>query len=261
MGAFGEPARSTVFTCCGVRIDALAPEAAVARITAAARQNRTLVLHLCNAYTLSLAQRDRRYRAMLDRADLNLADGVPVTWVGRALGRPAAVTPGPALMQAVFAAGQPEDLRHFLLGSTPEGLLALRAALSAAHPAARVAGSFAPPFTEDVDELVRRSLDGIVQSGANVVWVGLGTPKQDWVAEGLARRLGVVAVPVGAAFDFASRQKPEAPAWLRGTGLEWVFRFGTEPRRLWRRYLLGNPVFLWGALLSIVRERIAVRPR
>jgi N-acetylglucosaminyldiphosphoundecaprenol N-acetyl-beta-D-mannosaminyltransferase len=245
------------FECCGVRIAATNLDDATNAIVSHAARSDSLCVHLCNAYTLSLATQDRQFGQLLNHAALNLPDGTPVAWFGALLDRRRGrhPVPGPVLMSEVFERARNRPVKHFLLGGSPEGLARLKGALEQRFPHADIVGTHAPPFTTDITALTDESVTAIAGSGANVVWIGLGTPKQDWVADRLTTAAHVVAVPVGAAFDFISGDKPEAPAWLRGTGLEWLFRLSTEPRRLWRRYLVSGPVFLWGAAHSLREHR------
>jgi N-acetylglucosaminyldiphosphoundecaprenol N-acetyl-beta-D-mannosaminyltransferase len=216
-------------------------------------------IHLCNAYTLALAARDPSFRASLQHADaVNLPDGTPVSWYGRLSTRRRSRGPvrGPSLMRAALAR---PGLRHFLLGGTPQVLDDLRRAITRDFPEAEVVGFHSPAFRdvteEDVDEFAGR----IRGSGAQVVWVGLGTPRQDVTIARLVPRTDAVLVGVGAAFDFLSGHKTEAPSVMHGTGLEWLHRLATEPRRMWRRYLIGNTVFLVHAGRQLVGSRGARR--
>ena len=248
------------YECCRVRIDGMTPAGAVARLLSAVREKASLSVHLCNAFTLALAQRDSDFAALLNAGDINLPDGVPVAWFGRWVtgGRVAGPVPGPSLMRGVFARDTSRSVRHFLLGSSTDVLTLMQTSIRAEFPGTQIVGAFSPPVTDDVGLLAELASDAIRTSRAELVWVGLGTPKQDWVSAALAEQLRVVAVPVGAAFDFLAGTTREAPAWLRGTGLEWLFRLVTEPRRLWRRYLVGNPVFIAGAIKSawLLRRRL-----
>jgi N-acetylglucosaminyldiphosphoundecaprenol N-acetyl-beta-D-mannosaminyltransferase len=207
-------------------------------------------VHLCNAYTLALADRNPELRAVLQRAALNLPDGQPVVWANQLLHRgtplPATRVYGPDLFLDVFRLSQDEGVRHFLLGSTPEVLDAMTAELRWRFPRARIAGVCSPPFRPLGPGELDAQRQHILASGADLVWVGLGTPKQDLHAARLAAALPVVCVAVGAAFDFVAGSKPQAPRWMRRGGLEWTFRLGCEPRRLWRRYLFGNSRFVLG---------------
>ena len=239
--------------CCTVRIDAVSQQEAVNRVV---EWPSGIVVHLCNSYTLALARRDRAYAQMLNEADLNLPDGTPLAWLGKRNGIPGfeRATRGPDLMRQALIQGRARGRRHFLYGSTPEVLELLQKQIEQFAPGAVIAGAESPPFGDQSEEAFMAAADRMRAVDADVVWVGLGTPRQDWAAAALGRHLDAVIVPVGAAFDFLAGTKREAPAWLRETGFEWVFRLLTEPRRLWRRYLLGNAGFLWGILRDGVRE-------
>ncbi|WP_234021450.1 WecB/TagA/CpsF family glycosyltransferase [Streptomyces sp. 142MFCol3.1] len=221
-------------------------------------------VHLCNAYTLALGEGDPALSQTLGSAFLNLADGQPVVWANRLLHRGTALPRtrvyGPDLMLGVFALSQGTGLRHYLLGSTPQTLAALRSELQRRFPRARLAGSFSPPFRPlTAEELIRQEAD-ILASRADIVWVGLGTPLQDHRAAELATRLPVVSVAVGAAFDFIGGNKRQAPSWMQHSGLEWAFRLLCEPRRLWRRYLFGNARFVRGVLRQAASHTAPRRP-
>jgi N-acetylglucosaminyldiphosphoundecaprenol N-acetyl-beta-D-mannosaminyltransferase len=248
-----------VVHCLGVPITAHTRESAARQVIRLARQHRATRstasargsdVHLCNAHTLSLADRDPELHGILRRAALNLPDGQPVVWANQLLHRgtplPATRVYGPDLFLDVFAHGQDAGLRHYLLGSTPEVSDALRRELLRRFPRIRIVGACSPPFRPMTDSELRDEEEVILASGADVVWVGLGTPKQDIRAAQLAAALPVVSVAIGAAFDFVAGNKPQAPQWMQQGGLEWLFRFGCEPRRLWRRYLFGNARFLRG---------------
>jgi N-acetylglucosaminyldiphosphoundecaprenol N-acetyl-beta-D-mannosaminyltransferase len=240
------------YECCGVRIDAVTLDDAVNRLFAYALARRPATLHLCNAYTLSLATNDPAYAALLNEGDLNLPDGQPVAWVGRRLGFDdlEQSTRGPDLMVETIKRGQPLRLRHFVYGSTPEVVEKLVAELRAIAPDALVVGAEAPPFraltADEEDALAARVRD----AEAEIVWVGLGTPRQDVFVERMRDKLGTTLVPIGAAFDFVAGTKRTAPAWLQHTGFEWTFRLLCEPRRLARRYFVGNARFLRNARRS-----------
>ncbi len=202
-------------------------------------------VHLLNAYSIALSDRREDYRALLREASLNLADGKPLSWVSRLGGGRIHQVRGPQLFHDVMAAGSDRAIRHYFLGTTPATLAKLREAVLALHPSLIIAGSESPPFRALSDLEQRQQDERIRASDADIVWVGLGTPKQDFEARRLAHALPIVAIAVGAAFDFTAGTQKEAPRWLGRIGLEWLFRFASEPRRLWRRYLFGNFRFLW----------------
>ncbi|MDI9882860.1 WecB/TagA/CpsF family glycosyltransferase [Streptomyces sp. HNM0645] len=209
-------------------------------------------VHLCNAYTLALGDRDPDLLRTLRQAFLNLADGQPVVWANQLLHRGTALPRrrvyGPDLMLDVLSMSQGTGLRHYLLGSTPEVLATLQRELRRRFPRALIAGACSPPFRSLTAQELREQEEDIRARGADIVWVGLGTPLQDHRAAEISAALPVVTVAVGAAFDFIAGNKRQAPAWMQNGGLEWVFRLACEPRRLWRRYLFGNARFVGGVV-------------
>lgn len=199
--------------------------------------------HFANAYTIALADTQPQYAALLNDGVV-FTDGVPVAWVGRrAYGVSAPEWPrvyGPDVMAAVLERG----LRHYLLGGSPQTLAALQERIAQRWPKATIVGAESPPFrTLTASELAAQDAR-VAASGADLVWVGLGTPKQDWEAARVTAATGLPTLAVGAAFDFLAGTKPQAPVWMQRTGTEWAFRLASEPRRLAGRYLWGNPRFL-----------------
>ena len=225
-------------------------DAAVDEVLRRATLGHPTAVHFANAYTIALANNDARYANLFDRPTaLNFTDGVPVAWVGRrAYGLSAQDWPrvyGPDVMQAVFDRGP--EVRHFLLGGSQQTLGALLSAVGSRWPVVEVVGAESPPFRPLTTQERQQQDQRILKSRAQVVWVGLGTPKQDWEVARLCESTGLVAVAVGAAFDFLAGTKPQAPVWVQRSGIEWAYRFASEPRRLARRYLWGNPRFLMAA--------------
>lgn len=212
--------------------------------TASLRQHGGQDIHLINAYSVALAESDTSYRQCLRDASHNLPDGKPLAWVTTLSAAPLKQVRGPALFESVFDLGRDYGLTHFLLGSTPETLDLLEAALGQRYPGVQIVGKYSPPFRELTDLDLDLQDSHILKSNPHIVWVGLGTPKQDLEARRLARDKGFFAIAVGAAFDFSAGTKKEAPRWIGQLGFEWLYRFASEPRRLWRRYLVGNFVFL-----------------
>lgn len=239
---------------CGVAIAAVTPERAATLIVEAGAARQHLQVHLCNAYTLSLVDRDPELLEALRDADLNLPDGTPVAWLLRRHGADGPVR-GPGLVAAVATAGVPHGLRHFLWGGGPGVADEVRDRLLDLDSAIVVAGTETPPYHDLSDDELADLARRVEEGGTNVLWIGLGTPRQDHLVARIGPLVSCPVVPVGAAFDFLAGRKPEAPSRLRGSGLEWVHRFASEPRRLWRRYLIGNPRFLLSALRHRTRER------
>lgn len=229
----------------GLPIKIAAPEQAARWVCeVAAADPRAVDVHLANAYTLALAHSDGEFREVLSEATANFPDGKPLAWVTRFGSSPLMQVRGPELFTNVMDIGREFGLRHFLLGTTNETLSLLQGELERRYPGVHIVGAYSPPFRALTSEELLAQDEAIRASGAHITWVGLGTPKQDFEARRLAYSLPGVAVSVGAAFDFVAGTKREAPEWMISYGLEWVFRFATEPRRLWRRYLIGNVVFL-----------------
>ena len=243
-------AQALVLPCAGVPITAVTRAEAARMLVELATQPHEVGLdvHLCNAYTIALADKDPVLLALLKRASVNFPDGMSVVWANRLLHRhqpvPSNRVYGPDLFLDVVAAGQDVVLRHYLLGSTPQALAALRTELERRFPRTVIVGAASPPFRElSADERAQQTR-AIREADPQIVWLGLGTPKQDVEAARLADDFPAVCVAVGAAFDFVAGLKPQAPSWMQDHGLEWVFRLGSEPRRLWRRYLFGNLRFV-----------------
>lgn len=242
------PARPqpAVYEVCGVQIAALEPMDAAEYVAQRAVAGTGLQAHLCNAYTLSLVDSDPKLAGALAGADLNLPDGTPVAWLGRRLGIRGPVR-GPGLVGDVADLGRRYGLKHYLYGGAEGTAEAMADRLRSHAPGVEIVACETPPFRDltaaDLDSLGAR----LMGSGAHVVWVGLGTPRQDYVVPEIAARFLGAVVPVGAAFDFWAGTVKQAPKALHGTGLEWLYRLVVEPRRLWRRYLVGNPKFVASA--------------
>jgi N-acetylglucosaminyldiphosphoundecaprenol N-acetyl-beta-D-mannosaminyltransferase len=238
------------FRVCGVEIATTGPAEAADYLVAAARDGRAVEAHLCNAYTLSLVDEDPELRAVLRRGTLNLCDGTPLSWLGRRHGLPGPVR-GPGLVGDVAVRGVEAGIGHYLWGGAPGVAERMADRLRAHAPGLRVVGTESPPYhplsDQELDEVAAR----VVSAGGQIVWVGLGTPKQDYIVPRLADRLAMPVVPIGAAFEFWSGAVKPPPRWVQGTGLEWIHRLLSEPRRLWRRYLVGNPKFV----LAVWRHR------
>jgi N-acetylglucosaminyldiphosphoundecaprenol N-acetyl-beta-D-mannosaminyltransferase len=230
---------------CNVLIADLDTQDAAELIVRHALARTSCQVHLCNAYTLSLVDRDAQLRSALHAADLNLPDGTPVAWIGRSANRFGPVR-GPGLVGAVATVGL-GVARHYLWGGKEGVAGGMAEGLRQAVPGVDIVGSETPPFRVPTDEDLFDLAARVRASGANILWVGLGTPRQDYVVHRLAPLLDMPIVPVGAAFDFWSGAVSEAPEFLHGSGFEWIYRLSREPRRLWRRYLIGNPQFLVSA--------------
>ncbi len=211
------------------------------------------------AVNLVMSARDdpETMRAVLG-ATLAVPDGQPLVWALRALGNAGATRVyGPDLMAAFCESAARTGTPIYLYGGrTPEALSLLEGKLLERFPGLVIAGGFSPPFrapTAEEDELQARAID---ESGAQVVWVGTGQPKQElWMSRMRPRLAAPMLVGVGAAFDFHAGLISQAPSWMQRAGLEWAYRLSREPRRLWRRYVRQNPVFMAAFARQYARHR------
>lgn len=248
-GVGDERASAGTVPVAGIDLVDLPLQRAAEQVARWAQDGSGVDVHLVNAYTVSLTRTEPAFRRVIEQSAVNFADGKPLTWAARwTAGRRLHQVRGPDLFELVLETGADHGLKHFLLGGSPDTLSALEDALARRHPGAEIVGSASPPFRPLSDEERDHQDTLIADSGANIVWIGLGTPKQDFETARLAHRLGITAVAVGAAFDFSAGRLRRAPVWVSAMGLEWFFRLLSEPGRLWRRYTIGNAQFL-GAVL------------
>lgn len=204
-------------------------------------------IRLANSYCVALTNSDERYMRLMTRHGVNFPDGMPVALVMRMVSKrygllrsDAGRVRGPSFFVQTLDQGRREGVRHFFLGTTPETLARLQANVEIRYPGITITGSYAPPFAPVTEAFVSDCAARVNASNADIVWVGLGTPKQDFLTLELAKLTSRHCVGVGAAFDFAAGTAREAPKWIQDSGLEWLYRFILEPRRLWKRYLVGN---------------------
>lgn len=238
-------------TLLGTRIDAMSWEQAAGRILRWAQSGASRMVCLCNVHSLVSARHDPALAAALALSDLNSPDGAPLAWLMRRRGWPEQQRlSGPDLMWRLLGEAARLQQPVFLLGGTTTTLDRLQTVLRSAFPALQIGGSLSPPFRALDDADNEQIITAIHASGARIVLIGLGCPKQEkWMAAQRGR-LSAVMLGVGAAFDYHAGVLPRAPlAWQR-LGLEWLYRLAQEPVRLASRYLLTNTLFL----LSLPRE-------
>ena len=210
-------------------------------------------------HTVMATGDDPTLRAAVLGADFTVPDGQPLVWALRALGHDVGDRVyGPDLMDRACARASRTGQRFYLYGGRNQGALAqLARVLRLRYPGLQIVGGYAPPFRALTDAEEEAIAADIGRSGADVVWVGIGVPKQEkWMARMRHRLTTPVFVGVGAAFDFHAGLIPQAPGWMQQSGLEWLFRLAHEPRRLWRRYLRYNPRFVAGFARQWARQRL-----
>jgi N-acetylglucosaminyldiphosphoundecaprenol N-acetyl-beta-D-mannosaminyltransferase len=241
----------------GTRVDATSYEDATRRILAWAHSGESRYVCVASVNNVMVARENPAFLGIMNHADLVTPDGMPLVWALRWLGILAATrVRGTDLMIAVLGKAAQAGVKVGLYGGNPRIMQALGDRLGKVWPSLDVAYVHSPPFRPLSPEEDERTVRDIVASGARIVFVGLGCPKQEeWMAAHRGR-LPVVTIGVGAAFDFLSGAKRQAPVAMQRAGLEWLFRLLTEPRRLWRRYLRQNPAFLGLLALQVAGSRV-----
>ncbi len=211
-----------------------------------------------NAKNIILSKEEIEIREAVNNSSLSVPDGISLILVARMLGYHLKERVyGPDLMLGFLRATQNKGYSHFFYGSTPEILDLLIKNLKAKFPGLKIAGYHSPPFRELTEEEDKKAVEVINKVSPDVLWIGLGGVKQElWMYNHRDRSKVPVMVGVGAAFDFLSGTKKQAPKWMQKSGLEWLFRLITEPRRLWKRYILGNSIFIYLICKELISGRL-----
>jgi N-acetylglucosaminyldiphosphoundecaprenol N-acetyl-beta-D-mannosaminyltransferase len=215
---------------------------------------------VANVHTVMASAEDSELRAAVLGSSINVPDGQPLVWAMNALGHSlTGRVYGPELMARACERATHAGLRFYLYGGRNQGaLVQLALNLRRRYPGVKIVGGYSPPHRLLSAGEQAAVIDEINRSGADVVWVGIGVPKQEkWMAKMRPALDAPVLVGVGAAFDFHAGLVPQAPQWMQEAGLEWAFRLAHEPRRLWRRYLRYNPRFLGSFARQLLEHRRA----
>lgn len=253
MGEAGRHAERVRGLVLGVPIDVMTWDDAVTRIMTMGAARTSSYVAICNVHVVVTASRDENYRRVIAGADMATPDGAPVAWTLRRLGfREQPRISGPDLMWSLLGESERTGVSVYFFGSTEHTLSKLQERVRRDFPRLLIAGAESPPFRPDTGALDQDAADRINASGAGLVFVGLGCPKQErW----MARHRGTVhavMLGVGAAFDFHAGVVRRAPMWMQRHGLEWLHRLLSEPRRLWKRYLVTNSLFVMGVVRQLV---------
>lgn len=256
--AIGALPRREVF---GVSLTAAEPEAVLAQIIDWAQAGVAATVDFMPVHGLMVAAGDPDHRQRMNQFDLIAADGQPVRWAlnwlhGAGLARRVY---GPHMMASVCDAAARDGLPIYLYGGKPQVLEALQAKLRQRHPTLRIAGAQSPPFRPLTPEEDAAATQRINASGARLVFIGLGCPRQEAFAAEHRRSIRAVQLCVGAAFDFHAGVLPMAPPWMQQRGLEWLYRLWQEPGRLWRRYLVTNSQFVLRLAGAVVKKKVVGR--
>lgn len=240
----------------GVGVSAINMEMALEAIEGWIERREQHYVCVTTVHGVMECRKDPELRRIFNSSGLTTPDGMPLVWLSRARGFGYVNRVyGPDLMLALCERSLSKGYRHFLYGGAPGVPEKLAENLKRRFPGLDVVGTYSPPFrplTHEEDERVVRMIN---EAGPDIVWVGLSTPKQErWMAGHIGRLEAPVLIGVGAAFDFHSGVKRQAPRWMQRSGLEWLFRLLTEPRRLWRRYLIYNSLFVWNLMKEGIKR-------
>ena len=205
------------------------------------------------AHSIMDAYHNPQLRSILNSSGLTTPDGMSLVWILKLLGhKDVDRVYGPDLVLALCQFGVEKKYRHYFFGGEPGVAKALASRLTKRLDGLQIVGTHSPPFHKLSDAEDRAEIDMINSTNPDIVWVGISSPKQErWMAEHLGKINAPVMIGVGAAFDFLSGRKPQAPRWIQRSGLEWLFRLATEPKRLWPRYR-QYPLFMWLVLLQLL---------
>src|SRR5689334_14599129 len=241
----------------GVGVDAIDMPTAITRIVDAARSSSGNYVCVTGVHGVMEAQRDPQLRQILNRSLVTTPDGMPMVWLGRLAGfqRMRRVY-GPDLMLEVCRASVAEGRTHYLYGGNDGVAPELADRLRERVPGIRIVGTFTPPFRPLNADEERRLAEEIEALKPDFLWVGLSTPKQErFMAQYQGKLAAKIMLGVGAAFDMHSGRTKQAPTWMQRAGLEWLFRLLQEPRRLFKRYAVNNPTFVW----RVLQQKVGLR--
>lgn len=241
----------------GVRVDVVNMERVLARLAQMLRDREKGYLSAITVHGVMVAQRDPEFAAAFADAAIAIPDGTPIAWVGRLQGhREMQYVTGPALMRQVFLRKEFAHCTHFFYGGDDGVTEDLVAHFRAIAPWARIVGTYTPPYRPLTKAEERLLIARIGRCKPDMIWVGLGTPKQDKFMRRYLPMLDTCLMfGVGAAFDFHTGRIQDCPAWVKRAGLQWIHRLVQDPKRLWRRYLCDNPAFLWRIALQLAGHR------
>lgn len=260
--AISQPQTSSLDVSRGERVDVLGiglsavnMEQAVGRIDEWIKRREPAFVTVSGVHGVMESVRDESLRRIHNQAGMVTPDGMPMVWMAKGAGKKHVTRVyGPDLMLETCKFGIERGWKHYFYGGKEGIAEELRDRLTERFPGLLVVGTECPPFRALTDEEDQAVCERIKASGADIVWVGLSTPKQErWMSAHVGRVGAAVCVGVGAAFDFHTGKVKQAPKWMQANGLEWLFRLYQEPKRLWRRYFRNNPAFVYCLFLKKLR--------
>ena len=241
----------------GVGVHALNLQSAVAVLQSAIESRAKGYVCVTGVHGVSEAQSNPSFRSILNHAFLNTPDGMPMVWIGRASGfKEMERVYGPDLLVEVCQASEAAGWRHFFYGGGPGTAEALAAVLQTKFPKLQIVGTHTPPFRPLTPSEFQELQAQVAAARPDIFWVGLSTPKQELFMSSTLADLDVpIMIGIGAAFDLISGRVRQSPRWIQRSGFEWLYRLIQEPRRLWKRYLKNNPLFVWRIFLQLTGLR------
>jgi N-acetylglucosaminyldiphosphoundecaprenol N-acetyl-beta-D-mannosaminyltransferase len=239
----------------GVGVSSINMQMALDQIGAWIARDERQYVCVANVHTVTLSQSDARLCQINNQAGMVTPDGMPLVWLCKLHGhRQVERVYGPELLLAVGKRSLDTGWSHYFYGGLPGVAEHMSENLYKRFPGLKIAGCYSPPFHPIGSGEDSEGLHRINSSGADILWIGLGAPKQEyWMADHLGKADVPVMVGVGAAFDFLSGAKRQAPEWIQRMGFEWLFRLAYEPGRLWKRYLFNNPVFMFLVVMQLLK--------
>lgn len=243
----------------GIKISATTLASASQAIHFWGGDDKARFIFIRDVHGIMQAQDDPALHSLHDEAAMVTPDGMPLVWLGKLAGKPVARTCGADLMERVLEDSVQSGLTHYFYGGKPGVAEALSARLTERFPGLKVVGVGTPPFRSLTQLELADTAATLNASGAQVVWIGISTPKQEFLMRDLAPFVSVTMIGVGAAFDFHTGTVIRAPRWMHPLGLEWLWRLASEPGRLWRRYLVLAPIFAVLATLQLMGLRYSTR--
>ena len=242
----------------GISIDNLSMQEAIFEIEKLIRQKKTSVVVTPNVQHINIIQKDEEFKKIYQEASLVLSDSIPLIWASKIIGLPIKErVAGSDLFPAFCQVASKKNYKIFLLGAELGIAKKVATILKQRNPGLAIVGTYSPPFgfehnqTEN-EKIIKR----INESHPDVLFLGLGTPKQEKWCYAHKNQISVpVIICVGASFDFIAGKSRRAPLWMQRCGLEWLHRFSKEPRRLWKRYVFGNSIFIWLVIKEYITKK------
>jgi len=245
---------------CGVKIDKFTLDEAIESIVHYALAGAAPKYVVTpNAHHILLLQKDAHFREIYQNAFLVVADGVPLVWASKFLGEPLpGRVNGTDLFERLCEVASEKGLRVFMLGGRPGAADSAAQILQHKHPGLNIVGTYCPPYGFEADTAEMALINTKIRAAEpHILFVGLGAPKQEYWMYANCQQIDVpISLGIGVSFELVSGMVTRAPRWMQKLGLEWFFRLIVEPRRLWKRYIIGNPSFLW----LVFKQRLALLP-